>query len=95
LSDAIARDEYGAYSTNPLHLFGVQPDEVFQRTRVVGGFNQTWGMPLAQAPAMQAGLVDLNSLICDCKTGVSGTDSVRPVGKEGSACNASWILLIH
>jgi len=57
LSDAIARDEYGAYSTNPLHLFGVQPDEVFQRTRVVGGFNQTWGMPLAQAPAMQAGSV--------------------------------------
>lgn len=57
LSDAIARDEYGNYSTNPQHLFDARPAEIFQRTRMVGGFNQTWGMPLVQAPAMQAGSV--------------------------------------
>jgi CRISPR-associated protein Csx10 len=57
LSDVIVRDANGGYSTQPADLLGVKPKRTFMRTRVVGGFNRKWGLPLVQAPAFQAGSV--------------------------------------
>ena len=57
LSDVIVRDMAGNYSTRPFDLIRQEPQKVFMRTRVVGGFNRTWGLPIIQAPAFQAGSV--------------------------------------
>lgn len=56
LSDAILRDpQTGGFTTNLSAVLGLEHLRAFTRTRVVGGFNRKWGLPLIQAPALQAG----------------------------------------
>jgi CRISPR-associated protein Csx10 len=69
LSDVIIRDENGQYSLDPLpHIekkLGVNITlleregipAIFRKARVVGGFNQKWGLPLQQDLALAAGSV--------------------------------------
>lgn len=67
LSDTILRDCYGQSSANPCLVkqaiedkFQVQLPQatnVFISSTVVGGFNQKWGLPLPQIPALSAGSV--------------------------------------
>jgi len=57
LSDVIIRNANGNYSIRPYDLIQQEPQKVFMRTRVVGGFNRTWGLPVVQAPVFQAGSV--------------------------------------
>jgi CRISPR-associated protein Csx10 len=57
LSDAILRDGTGQPTTDLDRVLGWRHAEAFQRTRLVGGFNQKWGLPLVQVPAVQAGSV--------------------------------------
>ena len=57
LSDTIVRDANGSYSVHPHDLISIVPETAYMRTRVVGGFNRTWGLPVVQAPAFQAGSV--------------------------------------
>lgn len=67
LSDTILRDCYGQFSANPCLVkqaiedkFQVQLPQatnVFISSTVVGGFNQKWGLPLPQIPALSAGSV--------------------------------------
>lgn len=59
LSDAIIRTPDGQVSAALARLLGLAPKEVkaFQKTRVVGGFNRKWGLPLPQTEAIQAGSV--------------------------------------
>lgn len=56
LSDAILRNtQTGGFTTNLSAVLGLKHLRAFTRTRVVGGFNRKWGLPLIQATALQAG----------------------------------------
>ena len=61
LSDAIVRDnDTGAYVASIESILNVAPvtlKKAFVRTRVRGGFNRTWNLPLPQTLAIQAGSV--------------------------------------
>ncbi|HHV24802.1 MAG TPA: hypothetical protein GXX65_09860 [Methanosarcina sp.] len=61
LSDTIIRDENtGAYSTNLNSILGTDSKSLkkaFVNTRVRGGFNNTWNLPLPQVLAIRAGSV--------------------------------------
>ncbi len=57
LSDAIVRDDCGQVDANPKALLAIDPDVVFSRTRIVGGFNRKWGLPLPQEVTLAAGSV--------------------------------------
>jgi CRISPR-associated protein Csx10 len=57
LSDAILRDQYGQLTTDLGAVLGRQHLRAYTRTRVLGGFNRKWGLPLPQTPALQAGSV--------------------------------------
>ncbi|MEG4517140.1 MULTISPECIES: RAMP superfamily CRISPR-associated protein [unclassified Microcoleus] len=67
LSDTILRDRCGQFSVTPCLVkqaiedkLAVQLPEatnVFISSTVVGGFNQKWGLPLPQVPALSAGSV--------------------------------------
>ncbi len=58
LSDVILRDENGQTTTDLGETLGIGScTTCFQSTRVVGGFNQKWGLPLPQSLAIQAGSV--------------------------------------
>ena len=58
LSDAIVRDsETGAHVTSIEPILNVTPVKAFMRTRVRGGFNRTWNLPLPQTLAIEAGSV--------------------------------------
>ncbi len=57
LSDAILRDKSGHLTTNLDAVLGWEHSRAYQQTRVVGGFNRKWGLPLIQTPALQAGSV--------------------------------------
>ena len=57
LSDAILRDQYGQLTTDLGAVLEWQHLRAYTRTRVLGGFNRKWGLPLPQAPALQAGSV--------------------------------------
>jgi len=61
LSDTIIRDENtGAYSTNINFVLGMESKSLkkaFVSTRVRGGFNNTWNLPLPQVLAIRAGSV--------------------------------------
>lgn len=57
LSDAILRDKHGQFTTDLDTVLGQKHLRAFRSTRVVGGFNRKWGLPLVQAPALQAGSV--------------------------------------
>lgn len=57
LSDAILVDQNGQPAANPDDLFGCKHLRSYQKTRLVGGFNRKWGLPLPQAVALQAGSV--------------------------------------
>lgn len=57
LSDAILVDNYGNSITTPAPYLHCQPIESFRKTRLVGGFNRKWGLPLPQATAVMAGSV--------------------------------------
>lgn len=57
LSDTICLNRYGEVQPLPELLFGVEPEEAFFKTCLVGGFNRKWGLPLSQAVAFQAGSV--------------------------------------
>jgi len=67
LSDALVRDECGQYTASTEALTDIfqdklkirleQPEKSFVRTRVVGGFNRKWGLPLPQALAVKMGSV--------------------------------------
>jgi len=57
LSDAIVRDDKnGAYVATIKPILG-ESEKAFVRTRVQGGFNRTWNLPLPQTLAIQAGSV--------------------------------------
>ena len=57
LSDAIVRDDKtGAHVATIEPILG-KPTKAFVRTRVQGGFNHTWNLPLPQTLAIQAGSV--------------------------------------
>ncbi|WP_449419086.1 RAMP superfamily CRISPR-associated protein [Phormidium nigroviride] len=65
LSDAILRDCCGQFSADPclvkqaiedkLKVQFPQATNVFISSTIVGGFNQKWGLPLPQVPALSAG----------------------------------------
>ncbi|EAW36939.1 RAMP superfamily CRISPR-associated protein [Lyngbya sp. PCC 8106] len=67
LSDTILRDCCGQFLANPclvkqaiedkLQVQLPQATNVFISSTVVGGFNQKWGLPLPQVPALSAGSV--------------------------------------
>lgn len=57
LSDILLRDENGAYTTNLDGVVGVHHQAAYVGTRIVGGFNRKWGLPLPQAIAIKAGSV--------------------------------------
>lgn len=67
LSDTILRDCYGQFSADPALIKEAIDDKlqvelhpatnVFISSTVVGGFNQKWGLPLPQVPALSAGSV--------------------------------------
>lgn len=57
LSDAVLRDGNGQPTTDLDAVLGWKHLRAYQRTRVVGGFNRKWGLPLVQVPALQAGSV--------------------------------------
>ncbi len=59
-SDVILRDASGHYRADLETLTqalgaGVKIEDSVQRTRLVGGFNRSWGMPLPQSPALKMG----------------------------------------
>ncbi len=56
-SDAILRDANGHLTTNLDAVLGWKHWRAYQETRVIGGFNRKWGLPLVQATALQAGSV--------------------------------------
>ena len=61
LSDTLIRDKNtGAYSTNINSVLGVESKSLkkaFVSTRIRGGFNNTWNLPLPQVLAIRAGSV--------------------------------------
>lgn len=58
LSDAIVRHrQTGAHVTSIKPILNVTPMKAFMRTRVRGGFNRTWNLPLPQILAIEAGSV--------------------------------------
>ena len=67
LSDTIIRDRCGQFSVDPCLVKQAIEDKlpvqlppatnVFISSTVVGGFNQKWGLPLPQVPALSAGSV--------------------------------------
>jgi len=58
LSDAIVRDsKTGAHVTSIKPILNFTPVKGFMRTRVRGGFNLTWNLPLPQTLAIEAGSV--------------------------------------
>lgn len=56
LSDAIVRGRDGQFHADLAPLLG-RHVAAFTRTRVTGGFNRKWGLPLPQALAIEAGSV--------------------------------------
>lgn len=57
LSDLILRDKNGHFTTNLDEFTGCRHIRAYQAVKVTGGFNRKWGLPLIQAPALQAGSV--------------------------------------
>lgn len=58
LSDAVVRDSAkGGYVTTLEPILGLRHQQAFVQTRVVGGFNRTWNLPLLQTLAIRAGSV--------------------------------------
>jgi CRISPR-associated protein Csx10 len=57
LSDIIIRSPDGAFDFDLETLAGEPPSNTFRRTRLVGGFNNKWGLPIVQAWAIEAGSV--------------------------------------
>ena len=57
LSDVILRGASGQVGQGLAALVGMEPERSFAKMRVVGGFNRTWGLPLTQQWAIQAGTV--------------------------------------
>lgn len=57
LSDLILRDNNGQFTTDLDEITGCKHIRHYGTVKVVGGFNRKWGLPLVQAPALQAGSV--------------------------------------
>ncbi len=57
LSDAVLRDQHGQFTADLDAVLEWKHLRAYTQMRVVGGFNRKWGLPLAQAPALQAGSV--------------------------------------
>ncbi|MCA9941865.1 MAG: hypothetical protein H6656_00755 [Ardenticatenaceae bacterium] len=59
LSDLIVRSDSGQVTAAMADALGVDAEHLigFQEVRVVGGFNQKWGLPLQQSWAIKAGSV--------------------------------------
>lgn len=59
LSDVIVRGDGGQVTAAMADALGIDPEHLkgFQEVRVVGGFNQKWGLPLCQSWAIKAGSV--------------------------------------
>lgn len=58
LSDALIRDPLsGSYSGDLYPLIGRDTKQAFTSTRLVGGFNRKWNLPLPQTQAIRAGSV--------------------------------------
>lgn len=57
LSDVILRDENGQITTDLDAVLGWNHSQAYLKTRVLGGFNRKWGLPLVQTLALQAGTV--------------------------------------
>jgi CRISPR-associated protein Csx10 len=58
LSDLLIRDDTtGAYANDLSSVVGKEAKAAFTRLKIIGGFNRTWGLPLPQAQAIEAGSV--------------------------------------
>ncbi len=58
LSDVILRNrDTGAFASDLAPVVTAEPVKIFAKTHAIGGFNLTWGLPLTQAQAIQAGSV--------------------------------------
>jgi len=57
LSDTVLRDANGTCTTDLDRLVGEKHKQAYVRTRIGGGFNRKWGLPLPQTLAIQAGSV--------------------------------------
>lgn len=57
LSDAIARGQDGQPRIDLTPVFEKKHKTAFTKTRIAGGFNRQWGLPLAQIQTIQAGSV--------------------------------------
>jgi len=67
LSDVIARDTNGQLDNDLRSWAGAKPSRIFRRMRLVGGFNRTWGLPLQQDWAIEAGSVFVFPASCKAK----------------------------
>jgi CRISPR-associated protein Csx10 len=58
LSNALVRNDHnGTYTLSLESILGCKDELAFAKSAVVGGFNRTWNLPLAQGLAIQAGSV--------------------------------------
>jgi CRISPR-associated protein Csx10 len=58
LSNALVRNNHnGTYTLSLESILGCKDELAFVKSAVVGGFNRTWNLPLAQGLAIQAGSV--------------------------------------
>ncbi len=76
LSDAIVRDAFGQFNNDisvALGLAGKKCLRQFVKTRLVGGFNNKWGLPIPQALAISAGSV----FVFDAADVQSGSDVIQ------------------
>lgn len=95
LSDAIVQDCNGVHVSSIEPVIGVMHKMAFFHTRVMGGFNRTWNLPIQQTMAIQAGsvfLYDYNAelLILLRKLEISGIGERRQEGFGRIAIN--WNL---
>jgi len=71
LSDVLLRDENGQYTADPIVVTNIlkrklnlelNQEKVFMNTKIVGGFNRKWGLPLPQSLATGMGSVFIYSI---------------------------------
>lgn len=92
LSDAIVQDCKGVHVSSIEPVIGVMHKTAFFHTRVMGGFNRTWNLPIQQTMAIQAGSVflydyDMELLTILRKFEISGIGERRQEGFGRIAVN--------
>lgn len=71
LSDVLLRDENGQFSADPMVVTDIlkkklnlelDKEKIFMNTKIIGGFNRKWGLPLPQCLAIGMGSVFVYSI---------------------------------